>query len=265
MNEIIYQKIHELLKKGESAALCTIINSTGSAPRHEGTKMLVMRDGMIIGTVGGGEMEERVSSEALSSLDDLKVKILKYSLIDPNAGDPGVCGGTVEVLIEPITPNAHMIIIGGGHVGKAVIKLAKFLGFRVGISDDRKELCTKDEHPDADEFYPVPMQELPNVTTITPTTYIILTTRGSDIDVEGLAPLLNTQAAFIGVLGSKRRWLSTEKALLENGVDPAKLAKVHSPLGLELNAETPEEIAVSIMSEIIMIRNNGTGQSMKLK
>ncbi len=264
MNEFIYQKIQETLAGGDSAVLCTIISSSVSAPRHEGTKMLVFPDGNFIGTVGGGEVEERVKEEALASMENQQTKVLKYSMVDPNRGDPGVCGGTVEVFVEPVVPNAKIIVIGGGHVGKAVVKLAKFLGFKVSLSDDRKEFCTSQANPDADEFLPVPMKDLPDATKITASTYIILATRGSSIDVDGLAPLLDTQAAFIGVIGSKRRWMTTEKALLEKGVDPNKLSKVHSPLGLELNAETPEEIAVSILAEIIMIRNNGTGRAMKL-
>lgn len=263
MNETIYNKIQEILSLGDSGALCTIINSTGSAPRHAGTKMLVLSDGSFMGTVGGGEVEDLVFQEAYDAILTQKLKVLKYKMVDPKRGDPGACGGTMDILVEPILPNAKVIIIGGGHVGKAVAHLAKYLGFRVAISDDRAEFCTSETNPDADEFYPVKMQELPGVTKITPTTYILLTTRGSNIDVAGLAPLLASQAAFIGVIGSKRRWAITCKGLLEQGVSQEQLNKVHSPLGLELNAETPEEIAVSIMAEIIMLRNGGNGRVMK--
>lgn len=263
MNQLLYKKIDELLTKDESVSLCTIISSSGSAPRHEGTKMLVLQDGTIMGTVGGGEIEERVRQEALDSINDQKPRVLKYSLIDPDHGDPGVCGGTVEIFIEPIAPEKKVIVIGGGHVGKAIVKLAKFLGYRVAVSDDREQFCTPEEIPEADEFFPVAMKDLPETTRITPSTYVILATRGSSIDVEGIEPLLDTPSAFLGVIGSKRRWITTKKALLDKGVDPKKLERVHSPLGLELNAETPEEIAVSIMAEIIMLKNNGTGRLMR--
>lgn len=265
MNQLLYKKMNELLTKDEFASLCTIISSSGSAPRHEGTKMLVLQNGTIFGTVGGGEIEERIRKEALASISDQKPRLLKYSLIDPNHGDPGVCGGTVEVFVEPITPENKIIVVGGGHVGKAVVRLAKFLGYRVAVSDDREQFCTPEEIPDADEFFPVPMKDLPKATRITPSTYVVLATRGSSIDIEGMEPLLDTPSAFLGVIGSKRRWLTTKKALLDKGVDPKKLERVHSPLGLELNAETPEEIAVSIMAEIIMLKNNGTGRLMKAK
>ncbi len=263
MSEAIYHKVHEILSKGDSAALCTIIASSGSAPRHEGTKMLVFMDGSFTGTVGGGEIEDIVFQEAFDSMLNQQIKVLKYSMVDPKRGDPGACGGTMEILVEPILPSAKLIVIGGGHVGKAIAHLAKFLGFRVAVSDDRTEFCTLEANPDADEFYPVAMKNLAESAKITASTYLVLATRGSNVDVAGLAPLLDSPAAFIGVIGSKRRWSITKQGLLDQGVAPEKLDKVYSPLGLELNAETPEEIAVSIMAEIIMIRNKGTGQSMK--
>jgi xanthine dehydrogenase accessory factor len=263
MNETIYKKINEILSNGDAAALCTIIASSGSSPRHAGTKMLVFEDGTFMGTIGGGEIEDVIFQEAFDSILTQKTKVLKYSMVDPKRGDPGACGGTMEVLVEPILPKARVIVIGGGHVGKAIAHLAKYLGFQVAVSDDRAEFCTPEMNPDADEFFPVKMSELAAKTKITASTYLILATRGSNVDVEGMAPLLDTPAAFIGVIGSKRRWIITKKGLMEKGVPPEKLDKVYSPLGLELNAETPEEIAVSIMAQIIMIRNNGTGTSMK--
>ena len=190
MNETIYKKINDILVSGDSAALCTIISSSGSAPRHEGTKMLVLEDGSFMGTVGGGEVEELVFQEAFDTILSHKQKVLKYSLVDPKRGDPGACGGTMEILVEPILPNAKVIVIGGGHVGKAIVTLAKYLGFRVAVSDDRPEFCTPEANPGADEFFPVPMKDLVNHTKITSTTYLILATRGSNVDVAGLAPLL---------------------------------------------------------------------------
>jgi len=265
MNELIYNKIHEILQSGDTAALCTIVASSGSAPRHEGTKMLVFSDGSFMGTVGGGEVEDLVFQEAFDTILTQKNKVLKYTMVDPNRGDPGVCGGTVDIFVEPILPNAKVIVIGGGHVGNAIVRLAKYLGFRVAVSDDRKEFCTPEANPDADEFYPVSMKDLVNKTKITASTYLILATRGSNVDVAGLAPLLDTPAAFIGVIGSKRRWAFTRKGLLEQGVTEENLLKIHSPVGLELNAETPEEIAVSIMAEIIMLKNGGNGKAMDAK
>jgi xanthine dehydrogenase accessory factor len=184
-------------------------------------------------------------------------------MTDPARGDPGVCGGQVEVFVEPILPPAMIVVIGGGHVGKAVAYLAKWLGFRVAVSDDRPEFCTLEANPSADEFYNCPMAELPLRLNITPHTYLILTTRGSAVDVAGLPALLETPAAYIGVIGSRRRWSETCKKLNEAGITDEQLKRVHSPIGLGLGAETPEEIAVSIMAEILMVRGGGSGKQMK--
>jgi len=260
----IYQAIAEMERKGEVGTLCTIIDSHGSTPRHTGSKMLVYPDGKFIGTVGGGEIENRVIQEAVQAIIDGRSRVLRYNMVDPNQGDPGVCGGTVEVFLEPIQPAPMVVVIGGGHVGKAVAHLAKWLGFRVAVSDDRVEFCTPEANPDADEFFPVPMDELPKHLSMNPQTYVILTTRGMVVDLPGLPALLDTPAGFIGVIGSKRRWTLTKKGMIEKGVPVEKIKKVYSPIGLEINAETPEEIAVSIMGEIIMLRNGGSGKSMKM-
>jgi len=257
-----FAAVAELENNGEGGAVCTIIESHGSTPRHEGSKMLVYSDGRIMGTVGGGEIESRVINEALQSISDGKTRMLHYNMSNPQAGDPGVCGGQVDVYVEPVVPQPLMVIIGGGHVGKAVVHLAHWLGFRVAVSDDRPEFCTPQANPDADYFYLTPMAELPDKLKITLSTYLILTTRGVAVDVPGLPPLLSSSAGYIGVIGSKRRWSLTCKGLIEKGIPEEIINRVRSPIGLELNAETPEEIAVSIMAEIIMLRHNGTGKVM---
>jgi len=259
----VYQAISDLEKNNESASLCTVIKSEGSTPRHVGSKMLVYPDGKFIGTVGGGELESRVIKAAIESITSGGSQTLEYTMADPARGDPGVCGGTVEVFVEPILPPATLVVIGAGHVGKAVAHLAKWLGFRVAVSDDRAEFCNPETVPNADAYYPVPMAELANQLKLTNRSYLVITSRGSPIDAKGLPSLLDSEAAYIGVIGSKRRWLTTVKALKEKGVAEEKIAKVHSPMGIELNAETPEEIAVSIMAEILMLRDQGTGKMMK--
>ena len=259
----IYQSLAEIEKNNESAALCTVTSSKGSTPRHVGSKMLVYPDGHFIGTVGGGDVEHRVLDEAWMALSDGQSRLLHYNMVDPARGDPGACGGQVEVFVEPILPAPLVVVIGAGHVGKAVVHLAKWLGFRVAACDDRVEFCNPETTPDADAYYPVPMSELPKQIKIDKRTILILTTRGSGVDAAGLSPLLDSPAGYIGVIGSKRRWATTVKALKEKGISEEKIAKVHSPIGLELQAETPEEIAVSIMAEVMMIKHKGTGKPMK--
>jgi len=259
----IYQALAEIEKNNESAALCTVVKSEGSTPRHVGSKMLVYPGGNFIGTVGGGDLEHRVLDEAWMAVADGKPRLLSYNMSDPSRGDPGVCGGQVEVFVEPILPAPMIVVIGGGHVGKAVVHLAKWLGFRVAVSDDRTEFCTPESVPGADAYYAVPMEKLTEQLKITRQTYLVVTSRGSGVDAAGLPSLLDSPAAYIGVIGSKRRWATTVKALKEKGVADEKIARVHSPMGLELNAETPEEIAVSILAEIMMLKDKGSGKSMK--
>ena len=233
-----------------------IVRSRGSTPRHATSKMLVFPDGHILGTVGGGEVESRVISEALKAIADRKPRLLEYNMADPERGDPGVCGGQLEIYVEPIIPKPTLVIVGVGHVGKAVAHLAKWLGFVVAVCDDRPDFCNQTAVPEADEFYPIPLEQLVEKLPITPWTYIVLTTRGVDVDVLGLPSLLDTKAAYIGVIGSRRRWATTTKKLTDTGISKTKLNLVHSPIGLEIQAETPEEIAVSIMAEIIKLRGH---------
>jgi len=250
----IYQVLVELEANHQPVALCTIVSSQGSTPRHVGSKMIVYQDGHILGTVGGGELESRVLATALEAIQDGKPRLLAYNLADPQRGDPGVCGGQVEVFVEPIQPKPTLVVVGAGHVGKAIAHLAHWLGFHVVVSDDRPELCSPESVPEADEFIPGLLAELPQHLSITSWTYLVLTTRNVTIDVPGLPVLLETPAAYIGVIGSKRRWATTLQMLREAGVAEERLARVHSPMGLEIKAETPEEIAVSIMAEIIKER-----------
>lgn len=259
----IYQAIIELQSRQEAGAVCTIIESTGSTPRHQGSKMLVYADGRFTGTVGGGEVETRVIQEALQAIQSGKARRLQYNMVNPERGDPGICGGTLEVFVEPVLPDPLLLVIGGGHVGKAVAHLAKWLGFQVAVSDDRVEFCNREANPDADLLFPVPMAELASHLKFNAQTYVVLTTRGASVDIEGLPELLRQPFGFLGIIGSRRRWSVTRKAMEELGFSPEDLARIHSPIGLELHAETPEEIAVSILAEIIMLRNGGTGKLMK--
>ena len=258
----IYQALAELEQANQACALCMVVRSQGSTPRHTSSKMLVYPDGHILGTVGGGELERRVIEEAKQAIQDGHPRFLTYNMVDPQRGDPGVCGGQVEVYVEPINPKPMIVVLGAGHVGKAVAALAHWLGFRVAVWDDRPELCNPENIPNADQYVVCPIQELPDHLELNHQCYLVLTTRGADLDIHGLPVLLDKPVAYIGVIGSRRRWATTRKNLLDIGVKEELLKRVTSPIGLELNAETPEEIAVSIMAEIIMLRNGGHGGRM---
>lgn len=265
MQPFSYDQISILLSQGKSAALCTVLETHGSVPRHAGSKMLVLEDGSFSGTVGGGMLESRVLAAAREVILSGKAQLLSYSLVDLARGDPGVCGGQVQVFVEPLWPAPTLVVIGGGHVGKALASLAKWLGFRVAVSDDRPEFCNPQAIPDGQEFYPLAMAELPKQLRINQHTWLVLTTRGSQVDVAGLPALLKTPAAYIGVIGSRRRWAETVKGLQAAGVSPQELARIHSPVGLPIQAETPEEIALSIMAQIIALRGGETPAPEKAK
>lgn len=250
---------------GEAVVLATIVKARGSVPRRAGAKMLVYEDGRISGTVGGGEMESRVIDQAQGALKEGRPRLLPYSLVEPDKGDPGVCGGEVEIYLEPYTPPATVFVIGCGHVGQAVADLAHWLGYRVVVSDDRPDLATPEVVPHADVYLPGDIEEALATHNITRNTYIVLTTRNVLIDRQILPHLVDTPAPYIGVIGSKRRWAETVKLLRVDGIAEDQLARFHSPIGLELSAETPAEIAVSIMAEIIMFRRGGTGERMATK
>jgi xanthine dehydrogenase accessory factor len=263
MSMRFFHDLDEIQSRGESAVFCTIVRSSGSTPRHVGSHMIVYPSGAISGSVGGGELETQVIEAAKQAFKDGKSRTIKYRFVDPTKGDVGVCGGEAEVFLEAIVPDPKLIVIGAGHVGKAVAILGHFLGFKVTVSDERSGFCIRESFPDAEELIECKMAALPGKTKFTPTTYVVLTTQGTEVDVEGLPKILPQPFAYLGIIGSRRRWQVTKKGLLAQGVSQKLLKRVHSPIGLELNAETPEEIAVSIMAEIIMNMHHGDGKSMK--
>lgn len=258
----IYQALATIEKNQESAALATIVRSRGSTPRHGASKMLVYADGSSLGTVGGGELERRIHAAALESMQDGEPRLLSYNMSDPSKGDPGICGGTVEIFVEPILPDPTLLLVGAGHVGKAVAHLAKWLGFRVVIVEDRPEFCTPENIPGGDEYLPIPVDEIREHTQVNAQTYIVLATRGADVDAIALPALLNSPAPYLGAIGSKRRWAMAASLMRESGVAEEQINRVHAPIGLNLNAETPEEIALSIMAEILLSRYGGTGKKL---
>ncbi len=260
----VYEALLAAQTRGEPVALATVISVKGSVPRHEGSKLLVRADGSFVGTVGGGRLEALVIEEALAALADGQTRMPSYALNDLQAGDPGICGGTVQVFVEPIGSAPLLLVIGGGHVGKALADLGKWTGYRVALSDDRPEFCSPEYAPGLDQYVVCKPSEVPSQIAITSNTFIAAVTRGLPVDMELIPALLATRAAYVGLIGSRRRWALTVKALREQkGLTDEVMARVHAPIGLELNAETPKEIAISIMAEITMRRRGGSGQPMR--
>ena len=250
--------LNELLaaqETGKPVVLATVVKARGSVPRHAGAKMLIYENGRTSGTIGGGEMEARVVQEAAAVLKDNQPRVLPYSLVSPEQGDPGVCGGEMEIYLEPYLPPITLLIVGCGHVGRALAHLGQWLGYRVVVTDDREELVTPDLIPHADVYLPGTIEQAVQASPITMNTFISLVTRNVLVDRVTLPILLNSPAPYIGVMGSKRRWNETKKLLLADGISKESLQHIHSPIGLELNAETPAEIALSILSEITQLRH----------
>lgn len=267
MNGDDRQILEELLAaqaRREPVALAVVIRDQGSVPRHAGSKMLIFGDGRTIGSVGGGELESRVANAAREALRDGKPRVVPYSLVDPQRGDPGVCGGAVEIYVEPYPAPYTLYVLGCGHVGRSLASLGRWLGYRVIAWDDRADLATRENMPDADDVMSGPPDELLAAHPVDNRSFLALVTRNVEVDRRLLPQLLDAPAAYIGVMGSRRRWEETRRLLLADGVPAEKLDRITSPIGLELQAESPHEIAVSIMAQIIMVQRGGDGRPMAL-
>lgn len=251
----ILNELNRLVDAGNTVVLATIVETSRSVPRHSGAKMLVLSDSRQIGTIGGGEMEARVIEQACACMDDGTSLLLNYELVDPVAGDPGVCGGTVTIHLETYMPNPKILIIGCGHVGRAVAELASWLGYHVVATDDREEIA--EGVTGADLVLTGPIEETLEKVNLTDHDHVVAVTRNAELDIQNLPHLLATDAKSIGVMGSSRRWETTRSSLESAGVSKEDLSRVTSPIGLDLNAETPQEIALSILSQIIEQDNAG--------
>ncbi len=252
--DVFSQALIEVLQNNQPAALATVVKTRGASPREAGAKMLVYPDGKIAGTIGGGEMERRVIVAAQQTLADGKPRYLDMNLANEAHGDPMICGGAMEIFVEPLLITPTLIVVGAGHVGAAVAQLAQFLGFRVIALDDRAEFVTPENFPHADERITGDMTQKIRELEITPQTYVVLVTRAHALDAQLLGAVIEKPAAYIGMLGSRKRVIAVKEILQQQGISPAALNRVHAPIGLDIHAETPQEIAVSILAEIIQTK-----------
>ncbi len=252
------EELAAAIERREPAVLATVVRTDRSVPRRAGSKMLVFADGRTIGTVGGGAMEHRVTLEAAQALAEGKPRLVAYDLVDPSTGDPGVCGGSVDIYMEPFMPTPVLFIVGGGHVGKAVAELAKWLGFRPTIWDDREDLVTELAQDDAiGTLLTGDAGVALNEASLTANDAVVMVSRNVTLDVEVVPLVLGTDAGYVGLMGSIRRWQTTRSKLEELGATDLDMSRIHTPIGLEINAETPEEIAISILAEVIGHRRGG--------
>jgi len=244
-------ELSDAVGRARPVVVATIVDTARSVPRHAGAKMLVYGDGTTSGTVGGGQVEALIRADALVALDDGATRLKQYTLEDPERGDPGICGGTMTISLEPYMPPHTIFVVGCGHVGRAVVDLAHWLGYRTVATDDRAELVTDESMPNAEVRFIGTVEEALAAEPVHENTSIVVVTRSHDMDVEIVPLLLETPARYIGVMGSTRRWAATRERLIESGVPAGEIDRVHVPIGINIGAETVEEIAVSIMSEVI--------------
>ena len=211
--------------------------------------MLIRDDGSRSGTVGGGEMESRVVDVAVEAMADGQPRLLTYRLVDPSTGDPGVCGGEMDVYVEPYMDTATLLVIGAGHVGKAVSELAQWSGWSVHLWDDRPEQLSA--LPDGVNRHSGDLQSALSKIPLDSRAAIVMVTRNVALDVELVPLIVSQEAAYIGLMGSARRWGTTKEALLKAGCTESDVERISTPIGLEIGAETPEQIAISIIAEVV--------------
>ena len=251
----IYEEIVRIRKEGDKAALATVVQVKGSTPRSKGSKMLVRSDGSILGSIGGGCLEAEVWEAAMKVIQEETTKVLDFDLTGRKDTPQGlICGGVMQILVEPIISQPTVYIFGAGHVGFAVSKIAKMTDFKVVVIDDRPAYANKEKFPDADDFCVDDPATMVAGLNIGQNDYLIIACRGHLEDQRVLEQAIKTPAAYIGMLGSKKKNKTVFSNLMADGVQKEVLAKVHAPIGMPITTETPGEIAVSIMAEIIDIR-----------
>jgi xanthine dehydrogenase accessory factor len=255
MNQEVFAALGEALKRAEDVALVTIVSTNGSTPQRVGAKMLVYADGRTVGTIGGGCYENDAFWKAKEALVSRKALRVKYELDDDFAQENGlVCGGQMEVFIEPIEPAPALYVIGAGHVGYYLARFAHEAGFLVHVVDDREAFANRERFPDAAE---VVVEDVPSWLTtaaLPASSYVVIVTRGHRHDLEALRAVVGRDLRYVGLIGSRAKVARVYDALLEDGVDPERFARVHAPIGLDLGAVTTQEIAVSILAELIAVR-----------
>ena len=264
MEQNIYEAIVEAGRKEERIALATIVSRTGSTPRKDAAKMLVFEDGRQIGTIGGGCSEAEVSRAALLAMRTGRPQMLRFDLSDDDLENSGlICGGSMEVYVEPILPRPALYILGAGHVGRCLAELARPLGFNLSVVDDRVKYANRERFPQADAIHAGAWEEVLPQLPVRDTSYLVIVTRGHAYDLVCLRFALRSPARYIGMMGSRRKIGIFIEKLRSEGIPAEEFARVYAPVGIEIGSETPEEIAVSIAAELIAVRKGLPARSPK--
>jgi xanthine dehydrogenase accessory factor len=253
----VYEELVQLRRSGQKAALATIIEVTGSIPSFQSAKMLVREDGSMVGTIGGGCTEAEVWTAAREVMETEKPKMLSFNLGQDAAYDQGlICGGQLNVYVEPVLPIPSCFIFGAGHISKSLSKIATLSGFRTIIIDNRETYANHERFPEAAEIHAGEYEDVFPKLNANESSYFIIVTRGHKDDMRVLRWAIMQPARYIGMIGSKRKTIEVVKHLRREGIPVEKFARLHGPMGFEIGAVTPEEIAVSVVAEMIQRRRN---------
>lgn len=257
----LFDEIVRLRKSGEKCALATIVQVNGSIPSYESAKLLVRADGSMLGTIGGGCVEAEVWAIAREVIETEKPRHLTFSLGHDAAYDNGlICGGQLNVFVEPIVPQPQAYIFGAGHISKSLAKVTQLAGFGVTVIDDREMFANRERFPEADAVIAGNYEEIFATLPINGSSYIVIVTRGHRDDMRVLEWAATTNARYIAMIGSRRKVISVVKELERLGHDRAALERVHAPMGLDIGAITPEEIAISVAAEMIAVNRRADSE-----
>ncbi len=256
MNQEVFAALAEALQRGEDVALVTITSSTGSTPQRVGAKMLVFADGRTVGTIGGGCYENDAFWKARNVIKSRQPENVKYELSDDFAQETGlICGGQMEVFIEPIEPSPDVYVFGAGHVGFSLVRMAYEAGFRVTVVDDREKFADAARFPAGVQTIVANLPEWMATHELPPTAYAVIVTRGHTHDLDALRSMVTRPLRYVGLIGSRAKVRRIYDALQEEGLSADLLAGVHAPIGLDIGAVTPQEIAVAILAELIAVKH----------
>jgi xanthine dehydrogenase accessory factor len=256
MNREVFAAVAAALERGEPAALVTIVSTTGSTPQRVGAKMLVFGDGRFVGTIGGGCYENDAFGKAREAIATRAPQLVHYELSDDFAQETGlICGGQMDVYIEPIEPSPELYIIGAGHVAFHLARLAAEVGFLIHVVDDREKFANAERFPAAAEII---VDDIPSWiarVSLPAHAYAVIVTRGHTNDLDALRALAPRELRYLGLIGSRAKVARIYDALTEERMPADMLMRVHAPIGLDIGAVTPQEIAVSILAELIAVKH----------